>query len=153
MNNISSFESNPGFFFYVGVAFYLSILTFTSQNLIMQDLSICSFLFLNALAFIILYGFAFRFSGRIYVDEKMVRFNYYFKDRKQLIIPTHEIINFEKQPDTVHRYYKKLLITTPVTTFLIKYNISDNSDLALLKLLDSIVRENKIQLEKDPIDR
>ena len=130
----------------MGVVFLLSILTLTSRNLIKQDLTIGNFLFLNPVALIICYGFAFRYSCKIYLNEKVFSINYYFKDGKQLLLPTQEIVSFDKHPDTVSRYYKKLFVNTIKTTFLIKYNISDNSDKDMLKLLSLIVEENKKRL-------
>ena len=84
----------------------------------------------------------------MYLDEQTFSIKYYFKDEKQLSFPTQEIIGFEKHPDTVTRYYKKLLLITNKRTALIKYNISDNSDDDMLKLLTLIVEKNKQTLTK-----
>lgn len=145
---ISSFKSKLTIGFYVGIAFFLAILVFTIRNLIKEDLTIGNFLFLNIIAFAICYGFAFRYSCNIHLDEQTFSVKYYFKDEKRLSFPTHEIIGFEKHADTVTRYYKKLLLITNKRTTLIKYNISDNSDEHMLKLLTLIVEKNKQTLTK-----
>lgn len=145
---ISSFKSKLTIGFYVGIAFFLAILVFTIRNLIKEYITIGDFLFLNTIAFFICYGFAFRFSCIMYLDEQTFSIKYYFKDEKQLSFPTQEIIGFEKHLDTVTRYYKKLLLITNKRTTLIKYNISDNSDDDMLKLLTLIVEKNKQTLTK-----
>jgi predicted membrane protein len=147
MSNLTfQFKSNLNIFFYFGIAFILLILAFTGYNLLRQKLTIGSFLFLNAIALIISYVFALRFSCSVILTGKTLKINYYFKDEKQLCIPPEEIVSFDKHTDAVHRYFKKLLIVTPKETFFIRYNISDNSDEDMLKLLNMIVEENKLRL-------
>jgi hypothetical protein len=64
-------------------------------------------------------------------------------------LPAEEIVSFDKHPDTVHKYFKKLLIDISKETYLIRYNISDSSDEDMLKLLNMIVEENKLRLTSD----
>lgn len=142
------FKSNLNIFFYFGVAFILLILAFTGYKIIKQELTIGSILFLNAIAIIIIYAFVLRFSCSVNLTGETFRIKYYFKDETQLDIPIEDIISFAKHPDTVHRYFKKLLVVTPKQTFLIRYNISDNSDEDLLKFLNLIVEENNLRLTR-----
>ena len=147
MSNLTfKFKSSLNIFFYFGIVFILSILTFTGYNLIRQELNVGSFLLLNVIALIMSYAFALRFSCSIHLTEKTFRINYYFKDEKKLDIPADDIVSFDKHADTVHRYFKKLLIVTSKETFLIRYNISDSSDDDMLKLLSMVVEENKLRL-------
>jgi len=149
MSNLTfQFKSHLNIFFYLGVAFILLILTFTGYNLFRQELTIGSFLFLNAVALIISYAFAFRFSCSVNLTGKTLEVNYYFKDEKRLCISAEDIVSFDKHADTVHRYFKKLLIVTPKETFLIRYNISDSSDEDMLRLLNMIVEENNLRLTR-----
>jgi hypothetical protein len=140
------FKSKLNIFFYIGIAFIFLIFAFTSYNLFRQELTVGSFLFLNAIALIISYAFALRFSCSIEITSDALSINYFFKDKKKLYIPAEDIVSFDKHTDTVHRYFKKLLIVTPENTFLIRYNISDSSDEDMLKLLNMIVEENKLRL-------
>jgi len=152
MSNLTfQFNSRLDIFFYLGIVFIFLILTYTGYNLFSQELTIGSFLFLNVFASIISYAFALRFSCSINLTENTLRINYYFKDEKQLCLPADEIVSFDKHADTVHRYFKKLLIVTPKETFLIKYNISDSSEEDMLKLLNMIVEENKLRLTRAPM--
>lgn len=147
MSNVTFlFKSSLNIFFYIGMAFILLVLAFTGHNLLRQELTVSSFLFLNAIALIISYGFALRFSCSINLSGEALSINYLFKDEKKLYIPADDIVSFDKHADTVHRYFKKLLIVTRKETFLIRYNISDDSDEDLLKLLNLIVEENKFRL-------
>src|SRR5215203_1702113 len=140
MSNLTfQFKSSLNIFFFFGIAFILSILAFTGYNLFRQELTVGSFLFLNAVALIISYAFALRFSCSINLTEKAFRINYHLNDGKKLFIPTEDIVSFDKHGDTVHRYFKKLLIVTTKETFLIRYNISDSSDEDMLKLLSIVV--------------
>ncbi|MBO9681610.1 MAG: hypothetical protein J7502_02865 [Flavisolibacter sp.] len=68
---------------------------------------------------------------------------YYFKDEKSIQLSTDDVVDLRKHEDTVHRYFKKILITTPEKTFLIRYNISDSSDEDLCNLLKLIAEKNK----------
>lgn len=149
MSNLTfQFKSRLNIFFYLGIAFILLILSFTGYNLLRQELTIVGFLFLNAIALIISYSFALRFSCSVNLTDKALRINYYFKDEKQLCLPAEDIVSFDKHADTVRRYFKKLLIVTPKETFLIRYNISDSSDEDMLKFLNMIVEENKLRLTR-----
>lgn len=149
MSNLTfHFKSNLNIFFYIGLAFILLILAFTGYNLYTQGLTVGSFLFLNTIALIISYAFALRFSCSIELTDAALSINYFFKDEKKLYIPADDIISFDKHADTVHRYFKKILIVTPKEMFLIRYNISDNSDEDMLKLLSMIVEENKLRLTR-----
>ncbi len=145
-NRTFHFKSSLNIFFYIGIAFIVLILAFTGYNLFRQELTVGSFLFLNAIASIISYAFALRFSCSIVLTGEALSINYVFKDEKRLYIPAENIVSFDKHPDTVHRYFKKLLIVTPKETFLIRYNISDSSDEDMLRLLNMIVEENKVRL-------
>jgi hypothetical protein len=100
------------------------------------------------LAFAISYVFAFRFSCNIDLNEKALRVLYYFQDEKPIRLSTDSIVSFDKYEDVVHRYFKKLLITTHQETFLIRYNVSDSSNEELCKLLAMIVEENKRKVIK-----
>jgi hypothetical protein len=147
MSNLTfQFKLNLSVFFYFGVAFILLMLTFTGFNLFRQELTIGSFLFLNAAALIICYALSFRLSCSVSLTGKTLEINYYFKDEKSLCISAEDIVSFDKHADTVHRYFKKLLIVTPKETFLIRYNISDSSNEDMLRLLNMIVEENKLRL-------
>jgi len=149
MSNLTfHFKSNLTIFFYIGIAFILLILALTGYNLFRQELTVGSFLFLNAIALIISYAFALRFSCGIELTGEALRINYYFKDERKLHIPAEDIVSFDKHGDTVHRSFKKLLIVTPKETFLIRYNISDSSDEDMLRLLNMIVEENKLRLTR-----
>ena len=147
-NSNFHFKSNLNSFFYCGITFVLLILAFTGYNLFKTDLTLSSFLFVNTIGVILSYVFTLRFSCRINLNEKTFRTIYYFKDEKQLYIPTEDIVSFEKHVDTVHRYFKKLLLVTSNEAFLIRYNISDSSDEDMLKVLNMIVEENKLRLTK-----
>jgi len=148
---ISSFKSKLPIGFYVAIVLFIAIIVFTIRNLIKEYITTGDFLFLNTIAFFICYGFAFRFSCIMHLDKQTFSIKYYFKDEKQLSFPIEEIIGFEKHPDTVTRYYKKLLLVTNNKTALIRYNISDNSDVNMLKLLTSIVERNKQTLTRPSI--
>jgi hypothetical protein len=101
----------------------LLIFAITGYNLFTQELSVGSFLFLNAIALIVSYVFTLRFSCSINVTERTFAIIYYFKDDKNLYISTEDILSFEKHAETVHRYFKKLLLVTSKGRFLIRYNI------------------------------
>jgi hypothetical protein len=137
------FKSKPSIFFYFGIAFILVILSYTGYNLSRHLLSGSSFLFLNALSAIITYVFVFRFSSSIEFTEKVFVLKYYFKDEKSIQLSTDDIIDVQRHGDTVHRYFKKILIITLQKTFLIRYNISDKSDEDLSNLLRLITEKNK----------
>ena len=148
-NNLKfHYKSRPSVFFYFGILFFLSILLFTSYNLVEKQLTLSNLLFLMILAFVISYVFAFRFSCKIDLTERTLRVFYYFKDEKSLRLSTDSIVSFDKHEDVVHRYFKKLLINTHQQTFLIKYNISDSSNEELCKLLTMIVEKNKKKATK-----
>jgi len=149
MSNLTfHFKSNLNIFFYIGIAFVLLVLAFTGYNLIRQELTLGSFLFLNLIALTISYAFALRFSCSIELTGEALIINYFFKGEKELYIPAEDIVSFDKHADTVHRYFKKLLIVTPEESFLIRYNISDGSDEDMLRLLSMIVEENKLRLTR-----
>ncbi len=147
MSNLKfKFKSSLNIFFYLRIVFIISILAFTGYNLFRQELNLGSFFFVNVIALIISYAFSLRFACSINLTEKALKINYYFKDEKELYIPTEEIVSFDKHTDRVHRYFKKLLIVTSKETHLIRYNISDSSDEDMLKLVSMIVEENKLRL-------
>jgi hypothetical protein len=147
-NSKFQFKSNLNSSFYFGITFGLLVLAFTGYNLFKHELTVSSFLFVNTIGVMLSYVFTLRFSCSINVTERTFAIIYYFKDDKNLDISTEDILSFEKHADTVHRYFKKLLLVTSKETFLIRYNISSSSDEDMLKVLTMIVEENKLGLTK-----
>jgi len=83
------------------------------------------------------------------LTEKTFSLKYYFKDEKSMQLSTQDIIDFKKYEDTVHRYFKKVLIITSQETFLIRYNISDKSDEDLSEVLRLIAEKDKIRISSN----
>jgi hypothetical protein len=96
-------------------------------------------MFLVFTPFLIGYFFSFRFDCQVTLDAKYLEFAYFIPFRKSIRINTDQIVEVDKHQDFIKRYHKKLLINTFEKSYLIRYNISDDSDEEFLKTLQKIV--------------
>jgi hypothetical protein len=91
------------------------------------------------LSFLIGYFCSFRFDCQITLDPAYLKFKYVIPFKKAVLININQITEFDKHEDSVYRYHKKIFIKTFSESYLVRYNVSDNSDEDFLARLHEIV--------------
>jgi uncharacterized membrane protein len=134
-----TFRSKFSMFFYLFLLFLIAVLSFSIYKVTNGDLDWRGFLFLNVISFCIAYFFSLRWDCRISLVADIFQVKYVLPFHKTIRINISQLIDFDKHPDVVHRYYKKLFLKTATSHYLINYNISNDSDELLLSTLRKIV--------------
>lgn len=134
-----TFRSKFSQIFYLFLLFLLAVLSFSIYRLANGDLDWRGLLILNTISFCIAYLFSLRWDCRISLVADILQVKYVLPFHKTIRIEMNQLIAFDKHPDVVHRYYKKLFLKTETSYYLINYNISDDSDEMLLEVLGKIV--------------
>ena len=142
MTQVRIFKSHFSTLFYVTLAMAILIVGFATYKLLLSDLNTLGFLSIVILIFSLGYFLSFRFDCIVSISREILEVKYILPFRKTIKIKLQEIAEVDKHPDSVYRYYKKLFINTRSESYLIKYNISDDSDIELLNILKNHSRSN-----------
>ena len=133
------FRSRYSFLFYFFAGFFFLVCCFALYRLVTGDLDLPGFIFLVLVSFLPGYIFSFRFDCRVTLDSKHLKLRYIIPFRQPVLIEIGQIVEIDKHEDAMKRYHKKIFIVTPAKNYLVRYNISDGSDAALLEILHQII--------------
>jgi hypothetical protein len=135
------FRSKFSAIFYTFLFFLLAVFGFSIYKIGIGDLDWRGFLFLNIISFCIAYFFSLRWDCRICLVSNIFQVKYVLPFHKTIRVDISQLVEFDKHPDVVYRYYKKLFLKTASNHYLIYYNIADDSDELLLAILGKIVEK------------
>jgi len=133
------FKSKFSAIFYVFLLLLSAVFSFSIFKVTNGDLDWRGFLFINLISFCIAYFLSLRWDCRISLIGGILQMKYVLPFHKTIRINVNDIVGFDKHPDVVYRYYKKLFLKTATAHYLINYNISDESDELLLTFLGKLV--------------